>query len=74
MHHGRIFHWEDTPKECMMMGAIYVQTIVDRLKGKIHHLHVFNTSKLFNPKYYQSDDKVRIITSEKWLKRLINYN
>ena len=43
-----IFYQEDTLEECKMMGAIYVQAIVDALKKRFHFLHVFNTSKLLS--------------------------
>ena len=64
MSHEQIFHREDTPKECMMMGVVYVQAIVDSLNKKFHDLHVFNTFKLFSPKYYPSVNKVCIIILE----------
>ena len=54
-----------------MMGAMYVQPIVDSLNEKFHDLPVFNASKLFSPKYYPSDEEVRITMSEQWLERLI---
>ena len=51
IHHGQIFDQEDTLKECKMMGAMYVQAVVDSLNERFHDLLVFNKSKLFNPKY-----------------------
>ena len=64
MHHGQIFDWEDTQKECKMMGAMYVQAVVDSLNKRFLDLHVFNASKLFSPKHYPSDEEARIIMLE----------
>ena len=47
-----------------MMGAMYVQAIVDNLNERSRDLPSFNASKLFNPKYYPSDEEVRITMSE----------
>ena len=54
-----------------MMGAMYVQAIVDSLNGRYFNLYVFNVSKLFIPKYYSSDEEVHITMSEKWFERSI---
>ena len=70
MHHGRNFYWEGT-LECKMMGAMYVQAVVDELNKRCSNLHVLNTSKAFSPKYYRSDEVVCITILEQWLKRLI---
>jgi hypothetical protein len=49
----------------------FLQAIVDNLNKGFPHLQVHNTSKKFNPKYYPSDEVVRITMSEQWLERLI---
>jgi hypothetical protein len=54
-----------------MMGAMYVQAVVDSLNERFPDLPVFNASKLFSPKYYPSDEEIRITMSEQWLERLI---
>jgi hypothetical protein len=56
----------------MQGDGIYVcATIVDSLNKRFPNLFVFNASKLFNPKYYPSDEEVRITMLEQWLERLI---
>ena len=40
MHHRQILDWEDTLEECKMMGAMYVQPLVDSLNKRFHDLHV----------------------------------
>ena len=52
------FDREDTLDECKMMGAMYVQAIVDSLNERSPDLPAFNASKLFIPKYYLSDVEV----------------
>ena len=49
MHHGQIFDWEDTLEECKMIGAIYVQAIMDSLNKRLFNSLVFNTINFFNP-------------------------
>ena len=71
MYHGQIFNREATLEECKMMGAMYVQASVDSLNNRFSYLLVFNTSKLFGPKYYPSDEDVHITMLEEWLERLI---
>jgi hypothetical protein len=65
MYHGQIFNREATLEECKMMGAMYVQASVDTLNKRFPGLLVFNTSKLFSPKYYPSDEELRITMLEK---------
>ena len=54
-----------------MMGAMYVQVIMDSLNEKFHDIYVSNASKLVSPKYYPSDEEVRITMSLQRSKRLI---
>lgn len=46
MYHGWIFDWEDTLEESKMMGATYLQAIVDSLNKRFLGWLVFNTSQL----------------------------
>ena len=48
LHHGCNLDWEDTLEECKMMGAMYVQVVVNSVNKRIFDLYVFNASKLFN--------------------------
>ena len=41
---------------------------MDSLNERFLDLRVFNASKLFNPKYYPSDEEVRITMLEQWLR------
>ena len=54
-----------------MMGAMYVQVVVDSLNEMFPNLLVFISSKLLNLKYYPSDEELCITMLEPWLKRLI---
>jgi hypothetical protein len=49
MHHGQFFDQEDTLEECKMIGAMYVQEIVDNFNKRIHDSIFFNIIKKFNP-------------------------
>ena len=71
MHHKQDFDQEDTQEGCEMMGVMYVQAVVESLNKKFHGSLVFNTSKLFNPKYSPSDEEVHKTMSKQWLTRLI---
>jgi hypothetical protein len=71
MHYGRIFDHEDALGKYKMMGAMYVQAIVDNLNERSPDLPSFNASKLLNPKYYPSDEEVHITMSKQHLERLI---
>ena len=54
-----------------MMGAMYVQVVVDSLNEMFPNLLVFISSKLLNLKYHLSDEELCITMLEPWLKRLI---
>jgi hypothetical protein len=49
----------------------FLQAIVDNLNKGFSHLQVYNTSKIISPKYYPSDEVVRITMSKQWLERLV---
>lgn len=66
MNHGQILGREDTQKECKMVGAMYVQLVVNSLNERFNEIHIFNASKLLCPKYYPSDEKVCIPMSKQW--------
>ena len=71
IYHEQIFDREATLEECKMMGAMYVQAIVDSLNKRFLDLLVFNASKLSSPKYYPSGEEVCTTMLEQWLERLI---
>ena len=50
----QIFSWEATLEERKMMGAMYVQAVVDSLHKTLLDLPIIYASKLFNPKNYPS--------------------
>lgn len=70
MHHGRIFHVDDSLEKCMNMQANYVQVVVDSFNERFLDFLVFNASKLFSPKYFPIEDETHINMCEQWLKRL----
>ena len=71
MHHKQFFDQEGTLLEYKMLGAMYVQALVNGLNKRFLDLHVFNTLKNFSSKYYPSDEAVCLTMYEQWLERLI---
>jgi hypothetical protein len=60
MHHGRIFHRDDSLEKCMNMQANYVHVVVDSLKERFLDFLVFNAYKLFSPKYFPIEEETHI--------------
>jgi hypothetical protein len=55
--------------DASMMGAMYVQVVVNNLNKRFLDSHVFNASELSSPQCYPSDVKVRITMSKQWSER-----
>jgi hypothetical protein len=51
------------------MWSYYVPTVIDSLDKRFLDLPIFNALKVFNPKYYPSDEELSITMSEQWLER-----
>jgi hypothetical protein len=60
MHHGRIFHRDDSLEKCMNMQANYLQIVVDSLNERFLDILVFTASKLFSPKYFPVEEETHI--------------
>ena len=58
-------------EECRIIGAEYVQRMVDALNERFPDIGVFNACKLFSPKLYPADDNERSRITEEWLERLL---
>jgi hypothetical protein len=62
---------EGSLEQCMMLGAQYVQKIIDSFNDHFPDLSIFNTASLFRPKHYPLDDLDRGQITEMWLARLV---
>ena len=47
---------EGTLEQCKILGASYVQKIIDNLNNRFSNLPIFTSTKLFSPKHYPLDD------------------
>jgi hypothetical protein len=62
---------EGSLEQCMMLGAQYVQKIIDSLNDRFLDLSIFNAARLFSPKHYPLDDLDMGQMIETWLARLV---
>ena len=42
-------------EDCITLGRLYVQNVIDSLNDRFPDLPIFNAAKLFNPKHYPMD-------------------
>jgi hypothetical protein len=59
-----------TIEECKLIGAEYVQRVVDALNNRFLDLGIFNACKFFSPNLYPANDDERTRITEEWLERL----
>ena len=53
------YNVEGTLEQCKILGASYVQKVIDSLNNRFLDLPIFTSAKLFNPKHYPLDDHDR---------------
>jgi hypothetical protein len=70
MHLGSVIERLGTIEECKLIGAKYVQRVVDALNNVCPNLGIFNACKLFSPNLYLANDDERTCITEEWLERL----
>jgi hypothetical protein len=58
-------------KQCILLGALYVQRVVHTLNDRFPNLLVFNATKLFSPRNNPSDDNDQITNTKLWLERIL---
>ena len=71
LHEGAIYGLVGSIKECRIIGAEYVQHVVDALNERFPDIGVFNACKLFSPKLYLANDDERSRITKEWLERLL---
>ena len=57
--------------ECKLIAAEYILKIINALNERFPDLPIFNATKLFNPKYYLTDEEDRTRVENVWLEMLI---
>ena len=70
MHLGSVTERLGTIEECKLIGAKYVQWVMDTLNNKFPILGIFNACKLFSPNLYPANDDERVRFTKEWLERL----
>ena len=58
---------EGTLEQCKILGASYVQKVIDSLNNHFPNLPIFTSAKLFSPKHYPLDDHDRSQLTKTWL-------
>ena len=64
---------EGTLEQCKILGASYVQKVIDSLNNRFPDLPIFTSAKLFSPKHYPLDDHDRGQLTETWLVRIVSH-
>ena len=64
---------EGTLEQCKILGASYVQKVIDSLNNCFSNLPIFTLAKLFNPKHYPLDDHDRGQLTETLLAQIVSY-
>ena len=60
-------------EDCITLGRLYVQKVIDSLNDRFPDLPVFNVARLFSPKHYPIDALDRGTLTEQWLNRLVTH-
>ena len=58
-------------QQCILLGASYVQRVVQSLNDRFPDLLVLSTTNLFNPRNYPNDDNDQITNTKLWLERIL---
>jgi hypothetical protein len=59
-----------TMNDCVHLGKVFVQKLIDCLNDRFTDLTVFNAAKLFSPRSYFEEENERDFETKRWLRRL----
>ena len=64
---------EGTLEQCKILGASYVQKVINSLNNRFPDLPIFTSTKLFSSKHYILDDHDTGQLKETWLARIVSH-